>query len=156
MSDVTLRSRDVVVKGQLVVEGSDIHLTIDARRSAANTKRYRRALVHGSQDDLVVNYDNDYTGVVINGTGSGGITLNGATTIEGLDIAATINALIEEQERLLSAINVLERRAGAGVTPSAASAKQLRKMLERVGKVALDHRMLDLGRRLLPRGPSIK
>lgn len=147
MSDVTLRSRDVVVEGQLVVEGSDIHLTIDSRRSAANTKPYRRALVHGYQDDLVVNYDNDYTGVVING--AGGITLNGATTIEGVDVAAMINALIAEQERLLRAINVLERRAGVGLTPSAALAQVLRNLRE------IDPRTRDLIGRV-PLNPRIE
>ncbi len=123
MSDVTLRTNDVLVEGQLVVEGSDIHLMIENRKSAANTSYYRRALVHGYQDDLVVNYDNDYTGVVING--AGGIKLNGATTIEGVDVGAMINALVAEQERLLGAINVLARRAGAAVTPSASLAARL-------------------------------
>ena len=51
---------------------------------------YRRALVHGWGDQLVLNWDRDYTGgVVVNGR----VTIPNGAVVSGQDVAATLTTL---------------------------------------------------------------
>jgi hypothetical protein len=64
------------------------------RRGRATTglrrNPFRRALVHGFGDQLVVNWDHDYTGgVVVNGR----VTMPDGAVVAGQDVAATLTSL---------------------------------------------------------------
>lgn len=67
-ADVTLDGGNCIVDGNwLLVHCLDLKLDAPSRRSSPNGER--RALVHGFNDELVVNYNNDYPGgVTIRGT----------------------------------------------------------------------------------------
>lgn len=119
MSDVKLERGSVKVEGQLKVDGTDIHLKAESRQDPNNNKRYRRALVHGSNDELIVNFANDYNGVKINARQESGIYLNGPTYVKNINLLETIQFLLAERERLYSAVNQLERKAGVALTPAA-------------------------------------
>jgi len=106
------------VEGQLKVEGTDIQMNAPSRRDPANTKRYRRALVHGSNDELVINFAKDYNGVKINARPQSGIYLNGPTYVNNVNLTEIIQYLMAERNRLFGAINTLERKARIPVTLS--------------------------------------
>jgi hypothetical protein len=59
--------------GQVKVTAGDFCVDSEIRRGAG-TSQYRRAFVHNYGDELVINWDNDY---------SGGVTINGVRTIGG-------------------------------------------------------------------------
>lgn len=84
MTDLKLENDKVVVEGrlkiegpELIVEGNDIKLDKADRRSNSNASRHRRALVHGHEDELILNYGDDYLGVTINGNRGKGVEING-------------------------------------------------------------------------------
>ena len=83
MSDVTLNGDHVAIDGQLRVYGPDVHLSEDARRDIENRSTFRRALVHDHRDTLVVNFNNDYKGVTINGNKTEGIECRGKVHVDG-------------------------------------------------------------------------
>ena len=118
MSDVRLDRGFVGVEGQLRVEGPDIHVDEPSRRHSENNRPYRRALVHGFQDELVVNYSSDYRGVTINAREGDAIRLNGQTLVGNIDVSQTLLFLLEERQRLLRAVNALERKSRLPLTPA--------------------------------------
>lgn len=71
-SDVILEDNTVrITEAALKIEGPDLCIDVAGRRSAKNTSRPRRALVHDFNDGLTVNWDHDYpAGVAIRGPAS--------------------------------------------------------------------------------------
>ncbi|MTB88302.1 hypothetical protein H9L21_01765 [Aeromicrobium senzhongii] len=75
--------------------GTDFMLDGGAERRGRVISRlrrnpFRRALVHGFGDQLVVNWDHDYTGgVVVNGR----VTMPDGVVVAGQDVAATLTSL---------------------------------------------------------------
>ena len=84
-SDVKLNGESVSIEGSLQVYGPDLALEWPDRRSASSAPG-RRALVHGFQDELEVNYDNDYPN---------GIRLNGAVKLPYMPVAAPADTTLE-------------------------------------------------------------
>jgi len=76
--------------------GTDYMLDGGSDRRGANTVKqnpYRRALVHSWGDQLVLNWNRDYTGgVVVNGK----VTIPDGATVAGKDVAATLTSLTSQ------------------------------------------------------------
>lgn len=104
------------IGGQLLVNSTDIHLNSQRRRDPDNDAPYRRALVHGSDDELIVNFSSDYNGVTINARDNSAIKLNGTTFVDDVNILDVLRFLLAERRRLYGALNALERRAGGAIT----------------------------------------
>jgi hypothetical protein len=69
---------DIVLDGHLVlVKATDILLDADERRSPDGGSPYRRALVHGEGDQLILNFNRDYPR---------GITLMGSVRLADLEL----------------------------------------------------------------------
>lgn len=68
-SDIELGDEEVKITGSVLrLTAFDVTLDNQTRRGSGNPDRPRRALVHGPDDSLVVNWDGDYpSGVTING-----------------------------------------------------------------------------------------
>ena len=85
-----VRSRIAEVKGtDIMLDGGS-----ERRGTGVFTKirrsPYRRALVHGWGDQLVLNWSNDYAGgVVVNGR----VTMPGGAVVAGQDVATTLTTL---------------------------------------------------------------
>ncbi|RDC58936.1 hypothetical protein HME9302_00112 [Alteripontixanthobacter maritimus] len=123
MSDVRLEDGVVAVEGHLRVEGPDIKLDERTRRDPENSARHRRALVHGSNDELIVNFANDFNSVTINARDDaairlkgGTIHLDGDTRVQDLELATIIRMLLEERRSIMAAINGIERHLGMPVS----------------------------------------
>lgn len=73
-NDIRLEPDAVVVEGNRVkVEGEELHLRSPTRLKQVNrndfvTNKPRRALVHGDKDQLIVNYQKDYSTTEVHGT----------------------------------------------------------------------------------------
>jgi hypothetical protein len=87
------------------IKGSDLMLDYPSRR--ANTTAYRRAVVHGWNDTLTLNYNRDYPGGVLI---EGPVRMPGGAVISGQDIAATLTSLTSQIASLTSRIAALEAR----------------------------------------------
>lgn len=75
-SDIKLNGSQIELEAtHVVTEAHDLHLNFAGRRKPGGSP-YRRALVHGFEDELIVNYSGDYPG---------GITLNGHIQVLGID-----------------------------------------------------------------------
>lgn len=83
-SDIVLRdNNEVHLNGwRIVLNGPD--LVIDAGQGRrVNDSGFRRAIVHGPNDTLIINFSNDYpNGVII----QSGMTVNGTLIVEGVDL----------------------------------------------------------------------
>tara|TARA_R110002126_G_scaffold9840_1_gene44213 strand:+ start:19052 stop:19510 length:459 start_codon:yes stop_codon:yes gene_type:complete len=119
MTDIKLESDFVAVEGSLKILGPDLKISAENRKVSSNRQTYRRALVHGNGDRLIVNFHDDYLGVEINGRRNEGIQLNGNVSVNGTDILDIINGLqeavgnlMENQETLAERIKELEIKAG--------------------------------------------
>lgn len=76
--DVKLETSGVRIEGSyLYVNGPSFELNDETRHVEDHSGNWRRALVHESDDTLIVNFADDYRGIVINGNRSEGIKLNG-------------------------------------------------------------------------------
>lgn len=113
MVDVKLADNHVEIEGALVVNGPDIHLSTDERRDSRNASTYRRALVHDFNDSLVINFNNDFKGVKINGSKSEGIDCRGNVHVDGkLTCSSSIHSTrltcedIIETSRLIATKNL--------------------------------------------------
>lgn len=72
-----------------------------ALRPTFRKNPYRRALVHGWGDQLVLNWDNDYTGgVVVNGR----VTMPNGAVVAGQDVGATLATLTANVASLTTAL----------------------------------------------------
>jgi hypothetical protein len=96
---LTVRSRVTQVFGtDLMLDGGA------ARRGGVfrpirKVSPYRRALVHGWGDQLVLNWDHDYSGgVVVNGR----VTIPDGAVVAGQDVAATLSTLTAQVAGLAS------------------------------------------------------
>lgn len=98
----------VDVESRIVqVKGTDIMLDGPGRRTPSRRDPYRRALVHGSGDQLIVNFNGDYKGgVVVNGD----VNVPGTLTAQGRDVAATLIALLDAVQQLTTQVADLESR----------------------------------------------
>lgn len=85
------------------VQGTDLMLDHPGRR--ANRTAYRRALVHGWNDTLTLNYNRDYPGGVLI---EGPVRMPAGATIGGQDVAATISSLATQLTALTARIAALE------------------------------------------------
>lgn len=133
------KSGGVKLNGMVYVNGPDLALSEETRKIRSNRKPHRRALVHGTGDRLIVNYDNDYLGVEINGSGSQGIKLKGNVFINDTDILEIINGLqetvgklMENQDALAERIKDLEIKAGLRPTRVMESWKNANKIKNRI------------------------
>ena len=123
MTDLKLKNDHVTVEGSLKVYGPDLHLSLNKRKDATNTSRYRRALVHGRGDILIFNFSNDYNGIILNGEKEAGIQLHGKVILNDNNIEEmikglqdTIDFLLKDRTRVYSAINALNKKAGLPLT----------------------------------------
>lgn len=123
MSDVRLENGQVEIDGTLAINGPDLKLDLASRRKADNTAEHRRALVHGFEDELVINFNNDFKGVVIKGNKEAGIELEGQVFVNGKNLEEllsalkrTIEFLSEDRSRVYAALNRLERNASLDTT----------------------------------------
>ena len=64
-ADIKLDGELVIAEGTLKIDGTDLLLDSQERRVGNTSPTYRRALVHGFNDDLVINFNADYTGGVV-------------------------------------------------------------------------------------------
>lgn len=128
MADVRLDTDKVIIEENLYVEGPDIRLDYPSRRADDNLSAERRALVHGSNDDLILNFSNDYKSVTINARDGSAITLNGGqirlngeTHISNLndawDVATILNILLEERRLYQLAIRRIEEHLNLSPSP---------------------------------------
>jgi hypothetical protein len=89
-SDIVLKdNNEVHVNGwRLVLNGPD--LVIDAGQvRRTNNSDFRRAIVHGPNDTLIINYSNDYpNGVIV----QSGMTVNGKLHVNSLESTDEINS----------------------------------------------------------------
>ncbi|SKB05943.1 hypothetical protein [Aeromicrobium choanae] len=86
----------LIVRSRIMQQfGTDFMLDGGAERrgrfsTSIRRNPFRRALVHGFGDQLVVNWDRDYTGgVVVNGR----VTMPDGAVVAGQDVAATLTTL---------------------------------------------------------------
>lgn len=95
-----LRSRVVDVVGtDIMLDGGPERRGTSSKFKPSRTPSYRRALVHGWGDQLVLNWDNDYNGgVVINGR----VNLPGGAIVAGQDVAAALTSLSTQVADLTS------------------------------------------------------
>ncbi len=96
---VELASRVVSVKG------TDLMLDYQSRR--ANSTPYRRALVHGWNDTLTMNYNRDYPGGVLI---EGPVRMPGGAVIGGQDVAEILTSLSTQISSLTARVAQLEAR----------------------------------------------
>ena len=77
-----------VVAGHLKINGSDLKLGLDDGRSIGDNTA-QRALVHGDSDTLYVNYDGDFEGGTIIGSG---LTVSGSVSSGAITSSGTISS----------------------------------------------------------------
>lgn len=87
------------------VNGSDLMLDYPSRR--ANSTPFRRAIVHGWNDTLTLNYDRDYPGGVLI---EGPVRMPSGAVIGGQDVAATLTSLSTQVAALVARVAALEAR----------------------------------------------
>jgi hypothetical protein len=85
------------------VRGSDLMLDYASRR--ANTTPFRRALVHGWNDTLTLNYNRDYPGGVLI---EGPVRMPGGAVIAGQDVATMLTSLSTQVSSLTARVAALE------------------------------------------------
>lgn len=96
MADIRLEPDDIVVAEghRLRIEGEDLELRSQQRLDALRLTDPgpRRALVHGAQDELVLNFERDYRQTVVHGnltvqrtSGEGGELLARSARVERLE-----------------------------------------------------------------------
>jgi len=97
-SDIKLENSGVRIDGNyLFVGGESLELNSSEHHAEDSSGRFRRALVHSPDDTLIVNYADDYRGVLINGNRSEGVKVNG-----DIDVIGNISvADMLETERLV-------------------------------------------------------
>lgn len=87
------------------VKGSDLMLDYQPRR--ANSTAFRRALVHGWNDTLTLNYNRDYPGGVLI---EGPVRMPGGAVIAGQDVAAVLTSLSTQVSALSARVAALEAK----------------------------------------------
>ncbi len=87
------------------VKGADLMLDYASRRS--NTTAFRRALVHGWNDTLTLNYNRDYPGGVLI---EGPVRMPGGAVIGGQDVAVALTSLSTQVAALTTRVAELEAR----------------------------------------------
>lgn len=90
------------------VTGTDLMLDSPGRR--ANRTAFRRAVVHGWNDTLTLNYNRDYPGGVLV---QGRVQMPDGATIGGQDVAATISSLSSQITALTARVAALESGGGS-------------------------------------------
>ena len=116
-----------VVAGSLKINGSDLQLGLDDGRSTGDST-YQRALVHGNSDTLYVNYDGDFEGGTVIGSGltvsgsvsSGAITSSGALSSGAITSSGAISATgsITSDSYIQSDTNFFAGGTSGGGVPS--------------------------------------
>ena len=86
-ADIKLEGEVVVAEGTVKILGSDLQLDSMERRVGNTSPPHRRALVHGFNDDLVINFNADYTG---------GLTLDGPVRLAGFRASPPQQPLVEQ------------------------------------------------------------
>ena len=87
------------------VKGSD--LMLDSRSRRSNSTAFRRALVHGWNDTLTLNYNRDYPGGVLI---EGPVRMPGGAVIGGQDVAVALTSLSTQVAALTTRVAELEAR----------------------------------------------
>lgn len=88
---LTIRSRVTQIRGtDLMLDGGSERRGDRGVLKPIRRSPYRRALVHGWGDQLVLNWDHDYRGgVVVNGR----VTMGDGAVVAGQDVGATLTSL---------------------------------------------------------------
>jgi len=89
---------------KLVMKGPDLEIDCDTRRRSGTTGP-RRALVHGFQDELIINYNRDYPGGI---TILGSVSVADQLSIAGVDVALELAALKQRIQQLEARVVALE------------------------------------------------